>query len=1313
MANRTAPRTPDKNGRELDRIIEKLNVKYDLHILNEPIFSPSARESKKETLENKCFQGLRRLYYNRSAHIQSVIANFEEWAEPRLSHWVFKPHQEAGTLPSRSSFLRTDGYKAIPKEEREERLKYFDKLIRDEIYLLTKGSNGPLDSPRDLSNGPQRAGDTANAKFKVPDRPLLTKRKSSEGKEVFVTAPSSPVTCPADRSPSVKEQDEFDDSDFDELNFAAVGTTNSFIDGSQELDSRKTKKRQSTMFEYMALSKPVKDPAPKDDPTVSFCTATASHIFSSQGFRALGTSFNTDITEPMEEDLTQSSGIMLSEEIDDLLNEAENASFPPRQSYQNPDQQKLIDELLQHGPFSSQETFASSVSLRHRYELERIARAWGIPLNKMLAGSTMSYDYEKFWHWVGNHNQRCGRPVPEKSAARAWAVAENLFKDTGKHSEVVVLTGDLDWCEKSEPGIFKLKLNPLKIERTCRFHRRFGSDRFLSLTIPAPTRPPPHLRFTSQPSFLRESIVKWLTQNIHHCFGRKWRPFYVEEVKKRKTNGDIRFRVEFFAIDGVDFDHSNPRPPVLAPINQACDQHTPMSLEALLEWHMARDANIEQSDCKLFQRIALGLSKTWATVVLRPEEVLHLKDIPGKPVMNDGCALMSRALARAICDNLGISGSTPSCFQGRIAGAKGLWMVDNHSSSISAGNRGFWIQISDSQLKVKPHPSYWDPSSVDDEQLTFEVANWAKPLHPVGLNVQLLTIFEHGGQVREYVAELMRSGIEATYEDFEEVIERDSIVLCRSLVQKIRPLAEDGLSRNNFRRLDQWILDDTECIIRFLEAGFSPRNFVPLRTRLRHCLKATLDRYVEDLHIRVPLSTYAYCIADPYGVLKPDEVHLGFSTQWQDPAFEDNLLDGVDVLVARLPAHLPSDIQRRRAVWKPELRHFKDVIVFPTRGDIPLAHMLSGGDYDGDMPWICWDQGIVKSFKNTSLPENMPSPEYFGLKKHSTPMREIHSTDEFLEKTFIFNLTLSNLGRCTVEHEKIIYEEAGSVNCDKAKELACLLSYLVDSRKAGVQLSEEAWQKYRKKISPRMRLPPAYKDKDSGRHRAKPSNIIDYLKFEVAGKKRDDLLARFEELSKELDAYNGKDEDLVRPWNEAMGRAKKEKDEGRLQLHLALMDVETKVEQSYESYKTWRSGGEQKPLSAVTQAAASLVRDIRLSEFDHPLVHTWTNSDYEWKRLLASCIYQKYGLHRSYALDKGFAYYAMGEELCQIKTGNLPARLVRDNVYSCYKVSSKMSRRLAAKEVEEDSDEEFEGQDAIEALATFNYDNDDDGASVE
>lgn len=111
--------------------------------------------------------------------------------------------------------------------------------------------------------------------------------------------------------------------------------------------------------------------------------------------------------------------------------------------------------------------------------------------------------------------------------------------------------------------------------------------------------------------------------------------------------------------------------------------------------------------------------------------------------MNDGSALMSRALALCICDSIGITRPTPSCFQARITGAKGLWMVDRHKSSIRSFRAGddVWLQISDSQLKVHPHPQNLD-ETFDPEQLTFEVANWAKPLHLVDLNIQLLAILQ-------------------------------------------------------------------------------------------------------------------------------------------------------------------------------------------------------------------------------------------------------------------------------------------------------------------------------------------------------------------------------------------------------------------------------------------------------------------------------------------------------------------------------------------------------------------------------------------
>lgn len=55
-------------------------------------------------------------------------------------------------------------------------------------------------------------------------------------------------------------------------------------------------------------------------------------------------------------------------------------------------------------------------------------------------------------------------------------------------------------------------------------------------------------------------------------------------------------------------------------------------------------------------------------------------------------------------------------------------------------------------------------------------------------------------------------------------------------------------------------------------------------------------------------------------------------------------------LLLRLVLNQPSltPLVQVKAVFKLELSHLVDVVVFPTRGTYPLAGKLQGGDYDGD-----------------------------------------------------------------------------------------------------------------------------------------------------------------------------------------------------------------------------------------------------------------------------------------------------------------------------------------------------------------------------
>ena len=66
------------------------------------------------------------------------------------------------------------------------------------------------------------------------------------------------------------------------------------------------------------------------------------------------------------------------------------------------------------------------------------------------------------------------------------------------------------------------------------------------------------------------------------------------------------------------------------------------------------------------------------------------------------------------------------------------------------------------------------------------------------------------------------------------------------------------------------------------------------------------------MHIGLGRSTSAYMIADPLAILEEGEVHFGFSNLFHDAksGWSDVMLHDLELLVARSPALLPSDIQK-------------------------------------------------------------------------------------------------------------------------------------------------------------------------------------------------------------------------------------------------------------------------------------------------------------------------------------------------------------------------------------------------------------------
>jgi hypothetical protein len=553
------------------------------------------------------------------------------------------------------------------------------------------------------------------------------------------------------------------------------------------------------------------------------------------------------------------------------------------------------------------------------------------------------------------------------------------------------------------------------------------------------------------------------------------------------------------------------------------------------------------------------------------------------------------------------------------------------------------------------------------------------------LNFQILAVLHHGGVTKEALAKLLLADHCQYHEAlFQAMNDRR---LLRLWIDENR-ISVRGQGDIPF--VGAWPDEADEQIIMLLEHGFMPQDCPLLLERIRSWLEKNLTRYVDKLQIRVPRSAYLYCIADPYSVLEPDEVHIGFSKTWKDPGtgLSTSLLDGIDILVGRLPALLPSDIQRRRAVWRKELRHFRDVVVFPSTGNVCLADMLSGGDYDGDMAWVCWDESMVKEFRNSEVPIGLSKAECRLVNK-SRDMRSIfgdpsrppvgNETEDFFRGCFRFNLSSSLLGTCTSEHEKVSYHEGG-LSHPGAQKLAILASYLVDSSKQGDFLSNKDWQNFRNAISPFVRDKPAYKESEK-KIDSKESSVIDFLKFAVASPERDKTLTEFNE--KWPQKYSGaRDPALTAVWRATKQKASAELGRVLEQLQKDVDDVGNEWLKSMPKGAKFKGDGFHVTVASLHRKFSG----IEPVASEHEMTARWISESEEaighWRLLRASCLYNKFP-------NWSMCWFLAGRDLCWIKinaTG--PSRAVLNELYNSYRPDKKIVMREVGQEDDEDDTEE-------------------------
>ncbi|ELR03707.1 hypothetical protein VC83_06038 [Pseudogymnoascus destructans] len=1139
--------TPIKAS-EINNFIKTLSERFGLQLpIPRDAVSPVSRRSALRDYDarigDEIVSHIIFLSRRKTHALQGVVQAFKAEADTlRVSHgWVYKPNGDHDVIPFVGDALLRDG------SGRDQRLQLRECLLlrlkeARESKIFGSSDNVEPKSTRVREVSHQTELDSSPIPLNLGQRPV--KRTSGEFSAPDISAEFKKPRAPALwGSPGLTKAVD------------SAATTSSKQDSALQTVALSTNSTSSALFPGNSLNPYHQQTSRTVSANTSF-SSIASGVFTGRSIPGTGTatqesSFNTsfqsiappiqkikamsyelhssqyrsmdedDFIEIINEDLQESSGVDIS--MSDV------SVGPVTQGGLSQRLQQVFPELPQ---------CLKKAPLCVRYEITRVflhaeASMDGLHVHDRDIGTFL--DYNALWKFLKDKvPQLQGKPFPEKCTPKIWA--SSLERWSIGNFEGVEMSASLKFASSKTGPIFQVQLKPLSIALTHRFGRRFGNDRFLEIILPNLNKCRPPGSTEDDLEMRRQEIIRWIKDNGHKFMGIEWRPFGLNDTRSKKINNieskkasedaenNATHRIFFFAVDGIGFQTSSGLPAR----NDDPQHHTKFTVKGLLNWLIPfyLEKNQKQPYLKLFSRISLGLSKTYATIPLRATEITFVRyDYCSKSgeVMNDGCGQISRKLAHHIAQKLKLD-YTPSAFQARIGGAKGMWIVDVKDF----GDK--------TNIKIYPSQVKWDNNSffVDPSHRIFEVICWSRPVRSATLNLQFLPILEDRGRnngkgMRDALSRVLENGL--TYEISRQREAMDSPQAFRKWVRETAPRITD---RNKLGQVGYEAglpKSQGEKMNLLLDAGFNPKELCFLRDLAWKANVARGEILKKKLNISVGRSAYMLMVVDFAGILGPREVHVGFSTAFKDEStdFCDTILSNMDILVARSPAHYTSDIQKVRAVFKPELSALKDVIVFSTRGDFPLAGELSGGDYDGDIAWVCWQTEIVSEFENAKMPICSDMVKEGYITKNSTTYAELasknpgHTIDAFLANSFDFNLKQNMLGICTNFKEKLCYAKK-SVACDEAVFLSTLLSSLVDQAKQGYSFTDSDWERLKaEKIRGPVREPNYKRPAFNGNLRG-DMHLIDHLKFRVAQKTIDDTLA---DLHTNLQTPEHWDDDVV------------------------------------------------------------------------------------------------------------------------------------------------------------------------------------------
>ncbi|RIA96761.1 RNA dependent RNA polymerase-domain-containing protein [Glomus cerebriforme] len=714
------------------------------------------------------------------------------------------------------------------------------------------------------------------------------------------------------------------------------------------------------------------------------------------------------------------------------------------------------------------ENYLEGITFLGKYEIIRLLKPFGPiePTNMLwnqISYGTAVHEFlheecKKYYHNHPNYYSEMSKII-NKNLSRVWTLSSKKFPPIGSRSHVMY-SGDIVFKDDQ----LVLSLNPPKIGISKRYYRLFSSERFLHLKINMDM----NSLDNNQRSRLKELLLRPLP-----LAGRIYKFLY----GKSDT-------IYYFATSGSDL-------PNVISIREVLDYNLPLELN--------RDTTL----AKFYSRISLGFSNSTPTIIFKPNEVYHVEDIECNKdySFTDGCSAISIAAMKEVADVLGLE-ETPSALQGRIGGSKGIWYIEPRKDTTGAK----WIELRKSQTKYNvtnnPHLRTLEVLSVV-----------SPPKNPGTLNGQLIRVLLEGGVSVDIFLRIVKNFIEKAKS---QVVGCDDPHILINWVTNItnvmkkrleifnQDTSDDGSGNGDISGFPTF---PSEQCIQLLQAGFVPSTCPFLAKKLKAVLLLTLKSLFNKFRIEVPLSRVLLCIADPTETLEPGTVFIQLDKEAgrdERTGLPFGIIEDY-VILARNPSTLPSDIMKVKAVKNIHLNMYYNVVVFPVKaekGDIPLVAHLSGGDYDGDKIFCCWDPSIVKNFKNARLQPISSRVENAFIKNEMTLDKLLLSTrpDEIearLQEVIIENYFKDlepTLGLYDRWHR--LQSSNYGLSDETSIYLAQMCAKLVDATKQGLTILPSVQQRDNEIFR---KLPvPYWMDKDNKcRNRLENLGAMDYIYMEI------------------------------------------------------------------------------------------------------------------------------------------------------------------------------------------------------------------------